>query len=216
MPLIRDDKVWSGARLGVWRIEETEEFFRSDLREWPLLLERCNGVKKPQRRLELLAGRYLLRVILPGVKESDMGVSPKGRPVLKNSFLSISHSGQFAAVVVADRSVGLDIQKPDERMEKLSGKFCGAEEAVEWSRYIGDRAEALHWIWSAKEAVFKAFDPGGVDFKNQIRVDIPVAKLNSGFRGRGTLACPSGPREFLLNYSLVMGVYCVVAVEDIR
>ncbi len=214
MPLIRDDKVWSGARLGVWKIEESEEFFRSELGDWPVLLERCKRVKKPQRRLELLAGRYLLRVILPGVKERDMGVSPKGRPVLKNSFLSISHSGQFAAVAVADRPIGLDIQKPDDRMEKLSGKFCGEEEAGEWSRYIGDRAEALHWIWSAKEAVFKAYDPGGVDFKNQIRVDIPVAKQDGGFRGRASLTCPGGPREYLMYYLLVEGIYCVVAVED--
>jgi 4'-phosphopantetheinyl transferase len=198
--------------MGVWQIAEPEGFFRAGLSKWPALLRQCAEVGKSQRRLELLASRYLVSLLLPDLKEVDLGFSEKGRPFISDGdvFVSISHTTGYAAAVVAKKAVGIDIQKPDNRIERLAVKFSGKEEMSEWSE-LASKAEACHWIWSAKEAVFKAYGRGGVDFRGQIKVS-PGPDLGKR-SGRAVLRNSEVRAEYDLWYRTIEQNFCVLAVE---
>ncbi len=100
-----------------------------------------------------------------------------GKPVADNCFISISHSGDMAAVCKSEIPVGVDIEKIDaERdLRKIAARFyCGKE-----LEYFSEKptAERFYEIWTKKEAYSK-IDGGGV---SEIFRGFDVLSLN-GYR----------------------------------
>ncbi len=101
-----------------------------------------------------------------------------GRPILyvngekSSRKISISHmqcpeKASYAAALIAevDFNIGVDlVYTNDERIERISDRTMNEEEM---------KSGSLTEVWALKEAVYKAFGPG-VDFKNEIRVNIPI------------------------------------------
>lgn len=157
-------------RLGIWRIEEPESFF---LERVPLKQQ----VTHPYKRLQHLAGRLLLPELFPDFPLSEIQVADTRKPFLEGEkyHFSISHCGNFAAAIASsNRRVGVDIELVTPRLKRIAHKFLGEDEKrylEKWKDLSALYLQMLTIIWSAKEAIFKSYGLGNMDFRNHMLLD---------------------------------------------
>jgi len=88
------------------------------------------GQIKGGRRLEWLAGRWLVHEMSGASERLVCEADSYGKPHLTNSPLemSLSHSNEVAAAILAPQSVGIDIQKLVAKIERIAHKYmCESE-----------------------------------------------------------------------------------------
>src|SRR5687768_14433201 len=167
MPVFFQHRISDDTRLGIWKIEETEEFFRGNV---PL----HRDVTHPHKRLQHLAGRFLLQYLFPDFPYELIQIADTRKPFLPDEqfHFSISHCGDFAAAIVSNkRRVGIDIEIPVEKIGKIQDKFLTVHEKKIFNvdDSSGFRQQTI--LWSAKESVFKWYGEGSVDFRDHIRLE---------------------------------------------
>jgi phosphopantetheinyl transferase len=172
MPVFFQHQINESTRLGVWKIEETEDFFKGNVPQH-------RDVTHPHKRLQHLAGRFLLQFLFPGFPYELVQIADTRKPFLPGDeyHFSISHCGDYAAAIVSrDQRVGIDIEIPVEKIGRIMHKYLSVEEQGTFNLVIPDPAslagkyEEPTLFWSAKEAVFKWYGDGGVDFRKDIRL----------------------------------------------
>lgn len=167
MPVFFQHQINESTRLGIWKIEETEEFFRGNV---PL----HRDVTHPKKRLQHLGGRFLLQYLYPDFPYELIRIADTRRPYLEDEryHFSISHCGDYAAALVSSRfRVGVDIELPVDKLQNIRHKFLRPEEEYRMRQWLtNDPIAGLTRLWSAKEAVFKWYGNGGLDF----RQDMPL------------------------------------------
>jgi phosphopantetheinyl transferase len=152
-------------RLGVWKIEEGEEFFKGNV---PL----HRDVTHPHKRLQHLAGRFLLQFLFPDFPYQLIEIADTRKPFLPDEqyHFSISHCGDYAAAIVSrTERVGVDIEIPVEKILRIQDKFLSKDEKDSF-RPASHDSRLTTLLWSCKEAVFKWYGDGGVDFKRHIQL----------------------------------------------
>jgi len=181
MPLFYQHNINESTKLAIWQITEGEDFF---LRSVPLKRD----VSHVQKRLQHLAGRYLLRELFADFPLEEILIADTRKPYLANEkyHFSISHFGQYAAAI-ASRScrVGVDVEKAGPSIEKIRTKFLSLQEsemAFVGIEKSGHRLRQLTLLWSAKESIFKWYSLGQVNFKEHIRWTEPYF-IRSGDMG---------------------------------
>lgn len=185
MPLFYQHNINEHTKLGIWRIEEPETFF---LQHVPLQRE----ITHPHKRLQHLAGRYLLKHLFPDFPHQLIEIANTRKPFLPNDVyhFSISHCGDFAAAIVSKNNrSGVDIEIPSPKVARVMHKFLHSSEKRQVEQWQADTqsgisSEAylrmLTLLWSAKEAVFKWYGNGEVDFSEHIRLAIPASITRAG------------------------------------
>lgn len=168
MPIFFQQQINDTTRLGIWKIEETEEFFRSNVPQH-------RAVTHPHKRLQHFAGRFLLQYLFPAFPYELIKIADTRKPFLPDEqyHFSISHCGDYAAAIVSkDKRVGIDIEIPAEKISKIMYKFLSAKEheLFHLIQPDKDRIPFSTLLWSAKEAVFKWYGNGGVDFRKEIQL----------------------------------------------
>jgi 4'-phosphopantetheinyl transferase EntD len=178
MPLFYQHNINQGTKLGIWHIEEPESFF---LEKVPLKRD----VSHPFKRLQHLAGRYLLPFLFPDFPLEEIRIADTRQPFLESEkyHFSISHCGQYAAAIVSSNSrVGVDIERITPRIEMVAHKFLSEEEShffnedytlflEQWGLRGRVYQEFLTLIWSSKEALFKWYGRGELDFKKHMQLE---------------------------------------------
>lgn len=163
MPVFYQQDINETTRLGIWKIEEEEAFFK-------VLVPLHREVKHPHKRLQHLAGRFLLRYLFADFPSHQVQIADTRKPFLPDEayHFSISHCGDYAAAIVSrDHRVGIDIEIPTDKVARIRHKFISAEEEDAIRPVTG---EELTQVWSAKEAVFKWHGDGEVDFRRHIQL----------------------------------------------
>lgn len=157
MPLFKHWQSGAFTQAAIWHITEPEAFFTAH-----------TGLQStktsPIKRLEHLAGRFLLQLLMPGFPLDRIRISATGKPYLEQEqvYFSISHSYPFAAASVNRKeATGLDVQTLQPKIIRLQHKFLSDEEQALCKNDI----ELITLAWAAKEAVFKQYGLGAVDFK---------------------------------------------------
>jgi phosphopantetheinyl transferase len=183
MPLFYQHNIDDTTKIGVWHIAETESFF---LKKAPLPKP---GIAHYHKRLQHLAGRYLLQELFPEFPYHLIEIADTKKPFLLNEeyHFSISHCRDYAAVIInKDHRVGIDIELVTQKIEKIKHKFLNEHELIgNWQLAIDNNAtyqyaNLLTLLWSCKEAVFKWYGYGGVDFKKHIHLIPANINLQSG------------------------------------
>ena len=154
------------SRIGIWKIEETEEFFKNNV---PAHRE----VTHPHKRLQHLAGRFLLQYLFPDFPYELIQIADTNKPYLADEkyHFSISHCGDWAAAIVSrSKRVGVDVEIPTDKTLRLKEKFLSVEELG----LTTPDSRLTTLLWSAKESVFKWHGDGAVDFKKHIQ----LSKIN--------------------------------------
>ncbi len=206
MPLFYQQNINATTRLAVWKIEETEEFFSGTV---PLQ----RTIAHPHKQLQHLAGRYLLRFLFPDFPFHAIEIATTKKPYLPNEayHFSISHCGDYAAAIVSSTNrVGVDVELVTERVVKIAKKFLHEEEISNFKFQIiaptsNETIQHLTLLWSCKEAMFKWWGNGEVDFSEMMRIE--PFQLNQS----GTIAANFTSTPLQLNYQL-FGKLCLVWV----
>ena len=168
MPIFFQQQINETTRLGIWKIEETQEFFKAKVPQH-------RAVTHPHKRLQHLAGRFLLQHLFPSFPYELIQIADTRKPYLPDEqyHFSISHCGDYAAAIVSkDRRVGIDIEIPTEKISRIMYKFLSAKEHELFNliQPDKDRIPFATLLWSAKESVFKWYGNGGVDFRKEIQL----------------------------------------------
>lgn len=171
MPLFYQHNINQYTKLAVWKIVETEDFF----------LEKVsiqNEITHPHKRLQHLAGRYLLQILHPGFPFELIAIGESKKPLLSNGQLhfSISHCADFAAAIISsEKSVGIDVELITPKIESIKSKFLSPKELTLISGKSKELNtsdyELLTLCWSAKESIFKWYGKQKVDFKKNMSID---------------------------------------------
>lgn len=212
MPLCHDLTLDEG-RVLIWEVAESPEWMRQQLPptvEVPDVLAQ----KPPRRQLEWLTSRHLLQLLAPG---DICRKAATGKPYLEQgtAAISISHSRQYVAVALHPQSVGLDIQVETAQVERVAPKFVNA---TEWQWVEAAPAEQrqylLHVLWGAKEAMFKAYGLGGVDFRAHLTVQ-PLQWSVAGGTTTAQLHKPDLTISYRVTFRWVSGcVLVMVRAQD--
>ena len=178
MPLVYQHNINESTRLAVWHITEPEHFF---LQKVPLKQD----VSHPHKRLQHLAGRYLLSFLFTDFPLEEILVADTRKPFLENEqyHFSISHCGDFAAAIVSSKErVGVDIELVTTKIERVKHKFTNSDELLflndEYKDFLWQfgleekmEQEFLTMIWSAKETIFKWYGAGQMDFRQHMQLN---------------------------------------------
>ena len=176
MPIFFQQDIDQDTKLGVWKIEEGEDFFLASVRPQ-------RNVTHPHKKLQHLAGRYLLKFLFPDFPLSLILIADTKKPYLENEayHFSISHCGDFAAAIVSKtKRVGVDIEIPTEKIIRIAHKFLHPSERLIIDNWNGDKKELLTLFWSSKEAMFKWWGKGNIDFSEMLRLSGDILQ-NQGF-----------------------------------
>ncbi|HVM89717.1 MAG TPA: 4'-phosphopantetheinyl transferase superfamily protein [Puia sp.] len=177
MPLFYQHNINESTKLAIWHIQEDEGFF---LTRVPLRRD----ITHPHKRLQHLAGRYLLPALFEDFPLEEIMIADTRKPFLPNEkyHFSISHCGQFAAAIASSKNrVGVDIEMITPRILRIAHKFLNNLEKNffnedykafldQWNLKDKVYTEYLTLMWSAKEAIYKWHGDGGVDFSENIQL----------------------------------------------
>jgi len=188
VPIFFQQDIDENTKLAIWKIEEEESFFLTKVS-----LQR--EITHPHKRLQHLAGRYLLKYLFPDFPVELIRIADTRKPFLEDEayHFSISHCGNYAAVIISKTErVGVDIEIPTTKVEKIRHKFLHEEELATVNSKLFNSHQSsiichLTLLWSCKEAVFKWWSYGKVDFSEDIKLQPfelqPSGVVNAQFTG---------------------------------
>lgn len=156
MPIYKEWKSDEYSLSAIWKIEEPESFF----------VERtgmASDIKNDKRRIERLAGRFLLRHIKEDFPLFNIHADEHDKPRIDDNFyyFSISHSWPYVAAMVSpDVEAGIDIQVWHPNIGRIQHKFLTDEERL----FTKNEPKLTTLAWCAKEAAYKWQGRRGVEF----------------------------------------------------
>lgn len=208
MPLIFKKDFDEFHNLVIWKSTESEEYFKSHL-----ILDQGEvdelGSMMPHRQQEWLTSRYLTQKYCLSTDNHQVSKTSDGQPKLPDSLshISISHSQDLVAVISNVKPVGLDVQYYTEKINRVFKKFVNE---VEVNTEEENLALMYHFIWGAKESMYKAYGLRKVDFRR----DMHVTPFEIGCKTivtTGSLIHPGGVLNFELTgylFDEFILVYC--------
>lgn len=190
----------NGWALGVWKIEEEEETLLAQTVGLESIPER---LRHPNRRLEFVAGRALVRQLMNELGEPFEGVTSNehGKPLLKNSTcqVSITHSFPYVASLIdAGKPAGIDLEQVSYRLLKMAPRLFHISEL----RTAGRNPVKHTIIWSGKETLMKIYGKRDVVFSEHLRIE-PFELKREGGELIGHILIEGAQAEVPLAYRLL-------------
>lgn len=167
MPLLKEWNIGDYGRGAIWKVEEDEAFFAGKTGI-------VSDIKNDKRRIEYLAGRYLLQFVEAEFPLHAINKDEHDKPrIPENQFhFSISHSWPYIAVAVDPvDEAGIDIQTWHPRITDIKDKYLSADE----QETMCQDPKYFLLAWCAKEAVYKWHGRRGIDFK----IQLPIAYFST-------------------------------------
>jgi phosphopantetheinyl transferase len=182
MPLVYQQNINLYTKLGVWHITEAEIFFLQKVQ-----VQR--SITHLNKRLQHLAGRYLLQDLFPNFPHHLILVAETRKPFLTDDpfHFSISHCNSYAAAIVSTQNrVGVDVEVVSEKPVLLQHKFLSLSECLLVEKILANHpslslAQLITCTWSIKEALFKWYGAGGIDFKQHLVISDIAIDDNAGY-----------------------------------
>ena len=168
MPLYKSLDVNSQTHVKIWQISEPLDALKASINLKKESLKRVNAMRSELHQRGFLCVRKLLNAF--GYKDHDLFYDNSGKPLLKDGhFISITHSYNYAAVVVSSCPVGVDIEKQRHKILNIASRFIDYE-----SHYLNENSDKyiqkLTWIWCIKESLYKLYSKSGISFKKNFLV----------------------------------------------
>jgi phosphopantetheinyl transferase len=176
MPFFYQQNINETRHLAIWSITEPVSFFETNVK---LVVD----IHNEERKLQHLAVRLLLQLMMPEVDLKQLVMADNGKPYLKGLpfHFSFSHCKGYAAVAVSDTDpIGIDIEIIHPRIMKVANKFLNEEERqMAATLSESDQLKQTAFFWAAKEAMYKQHEQLGIDFANDFKV-LAIASENRG------------------------------------
>ena len=169
MPLFYQQNINENTKLAIWKIEEDEFFFDKNYVS-------NVAIKHTTKRIQHIAGRYLLQLLYPELPIHAIIISTSNKPFLKDEsfYFSISHTSNYVAAIVSKTNkVGIDVEINDDRIFNIKNKFLSEAELTRFKcNTLNNTTPLLTLLWCCKETIFKWWGKGNVDFKKMIEIKI--------------------------------------------
>lgn len=167
MPIIKKLNFDLHTNLALWKIEESEERLMSLTNLPPTEKLKLELKKNKRHRLGFLSSRASLEAL--DINLNSLQFNRNGMPYLSlEKKCSISHTFEYATVVVSSQEVGVDVEMYRPKIVNIASKFVHPEEY--FVKKDTHKIELLTRLWTAKEAVYKAFSIQGLSFSKQIKI----------------------------------------------
>ena len=211
MPFYLRKNVFESCSLGIWQITEDADYFLERLQLQQEEREIVTHLSK-RKRLEWFASRWTLH-LMSGMNDRGACLYDKfGKPYLENShqMISLSHSGEFVAVIAGSMGVGVDIQKSVDKIGRIKHKFCSGHEL----NFVDgiDEIPLLHIIWGAKESMYKSYGKKSLAFATHMSVE-PFFYNPKGGRTSGKIMKDDFKCNFEIEYSTFEDYFLVYVYE---
>ena len=207
MPLFNQINLSPLTELYLWKI--TEDL--SDLYEAAILNEvshlRLDAMKSKAHKKGFIAVRMLLQSI--GYTDFDLYYDSNGKPHLKDGkHISISHSGEFSAIVISEEEVGLDLERLKSKILKIAFRYMEVSH-LEGLNEI-EQIKKATVIWGIKESVFKIKNEQGISFLDHI-FETPFAFDDK--QAIATLVYNNQTEKFSIQFNLIEDYIFVCAFQ---
>lgn len=123
-------------------------------------------IKLPLKRKQSIGAELLLmhalKEVMPDISfPLAIKCEDIGKPVFEKLplYFSLSHSENYAACVISDKAVGLDIEFDQQNNEKIAERFFLKHEK-DWLKSAADKNGVFSKIWTAKESALKLLGTG--------------------------------------------------------
>ncbi len=163
MPVLKEWTVGDHGLAAIWKVEEPESFFADQTGI-------TSDIKNERRRIEHLAGRYLLKHLESDFPLWNIQKDEHDKPRIDNNrfFFSISHSWPYiAAVIDPHNEAGIDIQTWHKKIEQIQHKFLSKDE----QDIFRNDPKLITLAWCAKEAAYKWLGRRGTDFIEHLPIE---------------------------------------------
>ena len=163
-----------GSRVVIEPIASEETLRASAVAEDVAFVEQFTSAS---RRCEVLAWRAVVRRELNDdveISHDEYGAPTVDTP---NTYISVSHSRDRVAVQFADGACAVDIESVERDFRRVATRYLTCEE-----QQLAEQYDLYAEMWSAKEALYKYYKKGRLDFAN----DISVVAYDAD---RGVLRC---------------------------
>ena len=134
-------------------------------------------------QMRSLAAGILLEQILEdhGYSKEQVATEENGKlylPGVNNFYFSLSHSGEYAACVVSDVPVGVDIQQKRKTRANIAKRFFQWEEAKKIESRQGEEQTDLFFrYWTGKESYLKLTGQGIFGGMDNFFVDLEEKRI---------------------------------------
>ncbi|MCC7051268.1 MAG: 4'-phosphopantetheinyl transferase superfamily protein [Bacteroidia bacterium] len=123
-----------------------------------------NVIRKQQYGL---IRQFMVEVL--GKKTGCISYQADGAPLLSdNEFISISHTKKIIAIALAPFAIGIDIEHPASRLEKVVTRFLNNKELALKEKFS---LTELSFLWNLKEATLKQQRKKTIDYQNHIIIE---------------------------------------------
>ena len=166
MPSVKTKVLGKEQEWALWHITETEQELSF------AAMETCpDDIIHEQKRLEWLAARALIKSMVEdfGLEYYGIHKDEFGKPFLKEHphQMSLSHSFPFvAAQLDRNRSVGIDLEQPKEKLRTIAHRVFSPEEVKDAENDI----VKLCVYWCAKESLYKIYGKRNLLFTDHLHV----------------------------------------------
>lgn len=184
MPVILEKKYENNISLAVWQITESHDELQAMLPSEILTDAELASISHPQKQVEFFCSRLVIKHLANslGIKYLGIKKDEYGKPYLvgSNWQMSITHTTNYvAAVMHPTEALGIDMEKPSEKLKRIEHKFLSEPERIETQNDI----EKLCIYWSAKEALYKLYGKRKVIFNENLYI-FPFKKKQNKITGR--------------------------------
>lgn len=194
----------------IWNIEETLDELTQQLYLSMTDIEQLKASYQHEGALKQhLASRCLLQAL---IGRYQLEKDALGKPYLfdRQEFVSISHSAARCMVALSPQKIGIDIQEIQPKVAKLASKFLAFADLQYMAQLpITEQLLFASWYWSAKEAMFKCYGKGQVNFSEHLRID-DHEQTQTGWRATGILQKRDEFCTFALEGEYIDGNYLYV------
>lgn len=200
MPLIEIHQLNKSCSWGVWHIQESQQ----DLMKWldtdPEDLAFLEEIPHPEKKIESLAARLMLKELLrswglpyPGVFKNDCD-----KPILRdyNFPISLSHAKDYAiAIIHREKEVGIDMEQVRQKIKRVSHKFLSARELDGCAGNL----DKMTVLWVVKEAIYKLYGKKKISLIQNIKTQA-FELAEKGLVGVTLVHPERGPQPYQVSY----------------
>ena len=205
MPLQVSKSFFKNINLSIWSIEESEDFFISQINLTENCKKRIELIKSPQKRKQFLSVRSLIK--LNDIQLKDLYYNEFGAPQLKsNKYISISHTNNYSAIAISNNPVGVDIEHFKDKIKKIKHKFINHAE----TKLIDiNSVRDLTVLWTVKESIYKLYKKQGLSFKNNIK----IKSISDDFKNCSILVEDLDKKSFFNSENIIHSDYICSIVK---
>jgi phosphopantetheinyl transferase len=155
--------------IGLWDISENADELLSDLYLDNESTEHLAKITHEGRKKHWLAYRQLIKTLIG--RDYILKYSEFGKPFIVDfsGYISVSHSGKYAAVIIGENPVGVDVEKISPRILKVQERFMSRQEIDSISE--SESPDKFYVYWSSKEALHKLYGDQNFEFNKELIIN---------------------------------------------